>query len=224
MKPIFTFTILSLLLLFGCQQNITREENTTQKGFANNNQTETQGKSGQDVAQHLTQLASRVPEVHDVTAIVIGDFAIVGVDVNDELDRSDVGVIKYSVAEALKSDPYGANAFVTADVDTVTRLREMRAQMDAGHPVAGIMEELAGIVGRLMPVTPGAEHRKSEPEPTDANDERMPGGQKDELENIQEEQGKRDMDIEDLSPRGTEEDIPEQGKQRDFEDMDRSRG
>ncbi len=224
MKPILPITIVSLLMLFGCQQTSTEENQTSTRGLAENSQTQDQEKNGQAIAKHLTDIVSRVPEVDDVTAVVLGDIAIVGIDVNNELDRSDVGMIKYSVAEALQSDPYGARAFVTADVDVVTRLREMRTQMNAGHPVAGIMDELAAIVGRLMPVTPGAEHKKSEPEPTDANDERMPRGQENQLENIQEEQGKRDMEIEDRgNRRKTEDDIPNQGTQREFNEIDRSK-
>ncbi|MCD8502633.1 MAG: YhcN/YlaJ family sporulation lipoprotein [Bacillaceae bacterium] len=165
-----------------------------------------------------------MPEVHDATAIVVGELAIVGIDVNEKLDRSDVGTIKYTVAEALKSDPYGANAFVAADVDTVTRLQEMRAKIDAGYPVAGVMNELAGIVGRLMPVTPGSEHKKEDPQPTDANDERLSNHQKKELEDIQEEQGKRDMEIEDRPRRKqTEDNIPEQGTLKNVDELERSR-
>lgn len=53
--------------------------------------------------------------------------------------------IKYSVAQALKNDRYGANAVVIADPDTVSRLREMSREISEAHPVTGILDELAAI-------------------------------------------------------------------------------
>lgn len=214
--------LLSILFLFGCLQNNATENNTKQKGLADK-QTE-DIKSGKEIAEHLTNLVTRVPEVNDATTVVIGDLAVIGVDVNAELDRSEVGTVKYSVAEAIQSDPYGAHAFVTADVDTISRLKEMRKEIEAGHPVAGIMDELAAIVGRLMPVTPGEEHKKSAPKPTNENDEKINNKQKNDLENIQEKQGKRDMDKENIPERKKNiEDIPDQGDTKDLENINEKR-
>ncbi|WP_373710437.1 YhcN/YlaJ family sporulation lipoprotein, partial [Escherichia coli] len=72
----------------------------------------------------------------------------------DNLERSKVESIKYTVAQALKNDPYGANAVVVADPDTVSRLRGMASDIKAGRPVSGILDELAAIVGRVMPEVP----------------------------------------------------------------------
>jgi YhcN/YlaJ family sporulation lipoprotein len=113
-----------------------------------------QNQEAQEAADRLVKLATGVEEVNDATAVVIGRWAIVGVDVNAQLDRSKVGSIKYSVAEALKDDPKGAYAIVTADLDTNYRLRQMAKEIREGKPVAGVMDELAAIVGRLMPQIP----------------------------------------------------------------------
>ena len=75
-------------------------------------------KTGQEISKRLVELATSIPNVNDATAVVIGRYAIVGIDVNSKLERSQVGSIKYSVAESLKKDPYGANAIVVADADT----------------------------------------------------------------------------------------------------------
>ncbi|HZG14616.1 MAG TPA: YhcN/YlaJ family sporulation lipoprotein [Candidatus Bathyarchaeia archaeon] len=110
--------------------------------------------SPQAKAERLVQLATRVKNVNDATAVVIGRWAVVGIDVNAKLDRPEVGVIKYTVAEALKEDPQGATALVTADPDIVQRLREMAADIRNGRPVTGFVEELADIAGRLIPQAP----------------------------------------------------------------------
>lgn len=120
---------------------------------ANDDQND-ENKSAQEIAERLTQLATRVDQVNDATAVVVGKYAVVGIDIDANLDRSKVGSIKYSVAEALKDDPMGANAIVTADIDTYHRLQQMAEEIRNGRPLAGVMEELADIVGRLMPQVP----------------------------------------------------------------------
>ncbi|UTW69143.1 hypothetical protein KHA80_18890 [Anaerobacillus sp. HL2] len=46
-------------------------------------------------------------------------------NVNPKINRSDVGVIKYEVEEALKHDPHGAYAFISVDPDINERIRQM---------------------------------------------------------------------------------------------------
>ncbi|WP_245590369.1 YhcN/YlaJ family sporulation lipoprotein [Aneurinibacillus terranovensis] len=108
----------------------------------------------QTTANRLASLATKIPNVKRATAIVYGKIAIVGIDVPADLDRSRVGTIKYSVAEALKDDPQGARALVTADADIVQRIREMNADIRRGRPLAGFAEELADIAGRIVPQMP----------------------------------------------------------------------
>lgn len=119
------------------------------------------------VARHLETLAKSVPGVKDARCVVIGNTAVVGIDVDEKLDRARVGTIKYSVAEAFRKDPYGIDAFVTADMDLNERIREIRADIEAGHPVAGFAEELADIIGRIMPQLPRDIELRDPPE-TDA--------------------------------------------------------
>ncbi|MGG3884792.1 YhcN/YlaJ family sporulation lipoprotein [Brevibacillus panacihumi] len=128
--------------------------------------------SAQATADRLVELAKRVPKVNGATAVVVGKYAVVGIDVNAHLDRPQVGVIKYSVAEALKEDPQGATALVTADPDIVQRLREMGADIRNGRPVSGFAEEMADIVGRIIPQTP-ARVQKREQKPSRENEQRI---------------------------------------------------
>ncbi|CAM4040607.1 YhcN/YlaJ family sporulation lipoprotein [Cohnella lubricantis] len=108
----------------------------------------------QAVAAHLEQLAKGVKGVSDANCVVFGKYAIVGIDVEKTLPRSRVGTIKYAVAEAFRKDPYGVDALVTADMDLDERIREIRQDVANGRPVAGFAEELADIVGRLVPQMP----------------------------------------------------------------------
>ncbi|MEK3882529.1 YhcN/YlaJ family sporulation lipoprotein [Paenibacillus sp. PL2-23] len=107
-----------------------------------------------EVEAHLEELAKGIQGVDNAHCVVIGNTAIVGIDVDGNLERSRVGTIKYSVAEAFRKDPYGIDAFVTADIDINNRLREIGEDLRQGRPIAGFAEELADIMGRLVPQMP----------------------------------------------------------------------
>jgi YhcN/YlaJ family sporulation lipoprotein len=150
-------TFVILLILSGCNTKNDVQQNEKQKFVKVKNSyiQEVDRKSGQDISRRLVSLASSVPNVNDATAVVLGKYAIVGIDVNSKIDRSQVGSIKYSVAESLKNDPYGAKAVVVADPDTTQRLKEISSEIKNGRPIQGIMNELADVAGRLMPEIPG---------------------------------------------------------------------
>lgn len=147
----------AVLLLVGCGINNKQEQNYQKQNVVNVKNSaiqEVDRTSGQEISKRLVELASSIPNVNDATAIVLGKYAIVGIDVNKNLDRSEVGSIKYSVAESLKNDPYGARAVIIADPDLTARLREVSIDIRNGEPLQGIMNELADIAGRLMPEVP----------------------------------------------------------------------
>ena len=146
-----------------------------------------------DIAKHLVSVAEKNPDVKDATAVVLGGYAVVGIDVDDTLDRSKVETIKYSVAQALKNDRYGANAVVIADPDTVSRLREMSREISEGHPVTGILDELAAIVGRVLPEVPNdVIDNEDEPQTKQQNDQ-LNRKQQQEMEKEQNDQSDHHM-------------------------------
>ncbi|MGC4375499.1 YhcN/YlaJ family sporulation lipoprotein [Fictibacillus sp. Mic-4] len=181
-------------LLVGCntnkgaeQQNYAGKVHVKQSVNYERNQSP---KTSPQVSKHLVQLVSGIPGVNDATAIVLGRYAVVGIDVDKNFDKSRVGSIKYTVAEALKKDPYGANAVVTADPDTVQRLKNMGRDIQKGRPVSGITKELAEIIGRLMPQVP-PDLMAPNPSPTRTNDKQLSGKDDKQLKKIQKENEKR---------------------------------
>ncbi|MBW7473672.1 YhcN/YlaJ family sporulation lipoprotein [Paenibacillus oenotherae] len=117
------------------------------------------------VAAHLESLAKHVPGVKSAHCVVFQNTAIVGINVDGKLERAEVGTIKYAVAEAFRKDKYGINAVVTADIDLSNRLREMRNDFQRGRPIAGFAEELADIIGRIVPQMPrDTKPRNTEPD------------------------------------------------------------
>lgn len=172
---IFIVAVALALLITGCGGTANKEGGSApqQDRKVRTQQTVPQKreiKDPQEVASRLAKLADSVPNVNAATCVVIGNTAIVGIDVAGDLDRSRVGTIKYSVAEALNKDPYGVNAIVTADIDINNRLREIAADIQRGQPVAGFANELADMIGRIMPQLPRDITPSEEREPNTSKD------------------------------------------------------
>ncbi|BCB03209.1 YhcN/YlaJ family sporulation lipoprotein [Bacillus sp. KH172YL63] len=145
-------------------------------------------KSGQQISKHLVELTTSVPDVKDATAVVIGKYAFVGIDIDADVERSQVGSIKYSVAEALQHDPYGAEAIVIADPDLFARLKEISKDIQRGEPVQGIMNELSDISGRLMPEIPKSLKQTDPENAPDEPKKKMNKGKEKQLKEEQKDQ------------------------------------
>lgn len=148
--------------------------------------------SDEERAQHLANLASDIPNVNGATAVVVGNMAVVGIDIDANVERSQVGTIKYSVSESLKRDPHGAGAVVVADPDLNARLKEVRNDMKAGKPVRGIMNELADIVGRIIPGLPPPEDGATPEDSMQDSKEQMNNKNEQELNQKQKEHSNTD--------------------------------
>ncbi|MCJ8006132.1 YhcN/YlaJ family sporulation lipoprotein [Lederbergia wuyishanensis] len=191
------FFIFIILITSACSQNngqsqFNRDSEVMPQGVSVKNSHISINKNNQytddERANHLANLAAGIPNVHGATAVVLGNIAIVGIDVDANVDRSKVGTIKYSVAESLKHDPQGAGALVVADPDINARLREIRNDMAAGKPVQGIMNELSDIVGRIIPDAPTPEMGKNPENAVKKPRNQMNGKNDRQLENEQQEQ------------------------------------
>lgn len=196
MRKFIYFLFIGVLFISGCNQNEARDitSPTDRNNLITVNQANNDSKkemTEQQLAEYLVNLTKRVPNINDATAVVVGDYAVVGIDVDKRLDRSRVGSIKYSVAEALHHDPVGANAVVVADADTFERLQKMGKEIENGRPIQGVIEELAGIVGRLMPQIPS--EINSNKKPTEQNDNQLPKADEKQLDQIQNKQSKNNL-------------------------------
>lgn len=157
MKKELVIVTALLLMLTGCG-NTNKSESSPSNNNNGNYQAQSvkqhQAGNHNDSIAHLEKLAKDVEGVNNAHVVIIGNTAVVGIDVDADLERSRVGTIKYSVAEAFRNDPYGVNAIVTADMDLGERIKEIGNDISAGRPVLGITEELSDIIGRIIPQVP----------------------------------------------------------------------
>ncbi|WP_068672512.1 YhcN/YlaJ family sporulation lipoprotein [Oceanobacillus sp. Castelsardo] len=190
-KLLLIISLLTLFIFAGCaEQNKessleSRETNDQFVQVKNSSPNEQAELSNSEIAAHLSNVASRIPEVNDATTVVAGPYAVVGIDVDKDLDRSRVGTIKYTVLESLYHDPYGKTAVVVADADVTERLKGIAEKIRQGHPVQGFVDELSAIVGRYMPDFP---IRDDVPVQPDQNKENISEDKQQQLEEIEKEQ------------------------------------
>jgi YhcN/YlaJ family sporulation lipoprotein len=187
-RSIFLFIMSFLLSSCSSSDDVKNNPNKQTLNVNNSNIQNVDRKTGQDISKHLVELATSIPNVNDATAVVLGKYAIVGIDVNSKIDRSKVGSIKFSVAEALKKDPQGAYAVVVADPDTTQRIKNISSEIKDGHPLQGIMVELSEVAGRLMPEVPGDLVNPTPKTGTEDQKNELPKGDKMNLDRKQEDQ------------------------------------
>lgn len=166
MFRLYAFSIIAIaaFLFVGCQKNdndtaLNNDQNVTveQSSFQSD-----QMMTREDIADHLADVASKVPDVKDAVSLVAGPYAVVGIDIDETVERQEAGTIKYTVLEALEHDPYGRQAIVIADADIMERLREMKKDIQNGAPIQGVAEELGNVVSRYMPTFPIRDNQNPE--------------------------------------------------------------
>lgn len=183
--------LMTCFVISGCQSNnedISAPDEESNDRFLqvkDSDPAEKQTLKDKEIATHLANIASRVDNVNDASAVVAGPYTVVGIDVDKDLDRSRVGTIKFTVLEALQHDPYGKTAVVVADGDIMERLRQMGNKINQGYPTHGVVDELSAIVGRYMPDFPINDNQPKEP---DQNKKVIPKKDEKKLDEIEEEQ------------------------------------
>ncbi|RPF56127.1 YhcN/YlaJ family sporulation lipoprotein [Aquisalibacillus elongatus] len=181
--------IMMLIILFsaGCmsqQQGNNMNSNPDIEQLSDSETEQSNNHSNREASQRLAKLATQVPNVNDARVLVFGSYTLIGIDIDEDLDRSRVGSVKYSVTEAVKDDPFGHYAFVMADGDIMERIRNMNQMIRNGEPADAIIDEISNVVGRYLPETPTKEKTPKQDEPSNTR-----GDADEDITNIQKEQG-----------------------------------
>lgn len=118
-----------------------------------NTQTPQMEQSNQDGTKAKT-IADRVDkdiqEINSASVVISGNQAWVGVDAYANAQVT--AQVKERISTIVKEmEPGVQTVYVTADADTVTRIRNIAGDIVAGKPVAGFMQELTEIAGRITP-------------------------------------------------------------------------
>lgn len=108
--------------------------------------------TNQDSAR-ADRIAERIAQMNDInsaTVVLAENSAWVGVDFKANVTLTED--IKNEISRTVKSQDESINTvYVTADADTVTRLRNMARDIAGGKPVSGFINELREIGNRIAP-------------------------------------------------------------------------
>lgn len=93
-----------------------------------------------------------MPEVKTSYALVVGNVAMVGVDMRDKLSADKENALKTRIsADTKRQMPELAEVWVTSDPDLVKRIRDLAGRISRGEPITGLFEEISIIAKKLQP-------------------------------------------------------------------------
>ncbi|HLR42206.1 MAG TPA: YhcN/YlaJ family sporulation lipoprotein [Pseudogracilibacillus sp.] len=166
--------IFSIHLLVACTPNKPEKPNEAEMAPVEQARYEQDGQTNNtDIANHLAEIASNVPHVKDAETLIVGPYVAVAIDIDEDLDDTRVGTVKYTVSEALQNDKYGKTAIVIAEANMTDRFREMQEKIKDGQPIQAVLDEMAEIVNRYMPTFP-VEDQRDDMEKEGPNENNMP--------------------------------------------------
>lgn len=114
-------------------------------------QPSTQSSDDQRVQPVVQKVEQEVKEINSATVIIAGNQAWIGIDAKANAEISDQ--TKEKIANVAKEADKGIQTvYVTADIDTVTRLRNIANDIATGKPISGFLNELAEIGNRISPM------------------------------------------------------------------------
>lgn len=104
------------------------------------------------IARNLADRISAMKEISSATVIISGNKAWVGVDLRANAGATLTTEVKNNITKMIKAKVNKiTTVYVTADADTVTRLRNVARDVLAGKPVSGFTNELNNITKRITP-------------------------------------------------------------------------
>lgn len=127
-------------------QNIAVPDNTAPlKNNNNNNNDMTQNRK-------IANIAKNVKGVNSATVVISGNTAYIGIDMDKNMENNATDEVKRKVGEAVKKDANNINkVYVSADVDSVERLKKIGRDIEGGRPISGFLDELTEMFRRPMP-------------------------------------------------------------------------
>ena len=103
-------------------------------------------------ADMLAQKIADMQNINSATVVISGTQAWVGVDLHANVKGQLSNQMKNDITNMVKNEvPNIQTVYVTADADTVTRLRNIAQEIAAGRPVSGFLNELMEIGRRITP-------------------------------------------------------------------------
>lgn len=104
------------------------------------------------LATKLSSEAAKVPGVKNAAVAISGSNAYVGLDLKANVTGQKTNEIKRDAANRVeRADNRITNAYVSTDIDTVTRIKKVAQGISQGKPLSSFTAELTEISRRIVP-------------------------------------------------------------------------
>lgn len=106
-----------------------------------------------DIAADIADQVANLPGVKSAYAVVVGNAALIGINLDANKQEKGISEVKNQVAEKAEADPRIVRAYVSTDPDTTARIREIANDVKKGRPMTDYLDEIGEIIQRLAPKT-----------------------------------------------------------------------
>lgn len=155
---IVVILIFALFLAVSCarapERRPTPPQNTTPPQNVTPPQTQPRADmtESQRIAQRLSDEAKTVEGVRSATVVVSGNTAIVGINLDRNIEASKTQAIKDEIEDRFKRvEPRIDRVVVTADADLVKRIENLGKGVAEGRPLSEFTKEFNAILTRMTP-------------------------------------------------------------------------
>ncbi|MDA8212272.1 MAG: YhcN/YlaJ family sporulation lipoprotein [Clostridia bacterium] len=106
-----------------------------------------------DAADDIARKAAAIDGVNRAYVVVVGNVALIGVDLKKNIEGAKVERIRELAASRAKEDPRIVNAVVETDPDAVGRIQGMARGIAEGRPISDFFKEIGEFFNRAKPTT-----------------------------------------------------------------------
>jgi len=103
-------------------------------------------------AEELAKKINELEDVNSATVVITENQAWVGVDLKADVEDEMTDEMKDEITSLIKKEDNKIDTvYVTADADTVTRIRNIARDVASGKPISGFIDELNELGRRITP-------------------------------------------------------------------------
>jgi YhcN/YlaJ family sporulation lipoprotein len=129
-----------------------RQDMTEPRDMTRDNVNDNMGRESNRIAEQLAKEASKVNGVRAATVVYTNGTAVVGLDLEKNIEAGQTENIKQEVSNRLKKTNNNVETVsISTDADTVTRIRNIARGVAEGRPVSEFAKELSEITRRVSP-------------------------------------------------------------------------
>ena len=106
-----------------------------------------------DAADNIADRVAAVRGVNKASVVIVGNVALIGLDLDKDVEKGQTEAIRERAATQAKDDPRIVNAVVESDPDSVARIQKIADGVRKGRPISEFFTEIGEFFNRLKPTT-----------------------------------------------------------------------